>query len=64
MFVVTVLGIEEVVECRQSCSALRVVFDHDGRDGFRQPSSQFSDLHVVVELDEADIADALEGQCG
>lgn len=42
--------------------ACQIVFGHELGDGLEEPTVELSYFHVVVELDKADVADALEGQ--
>ena len=62
MFVFSIFCIQKLIEFLEGLFACQVIFRHEFGNRLEEPIVELSYFHVVVELDEADIAYALEGQ--
>ena len=60
--VFSVLLVKELVEGVDVCAALIVLALDDAGDAAGQPGRQLPDFHVIVEVDVADVLEALEGE--
>lgn len=64
LMILPILRIQKLIKRQHPRPAPRIVLLHNTGDPLSQPPVELADLHVVGEVDVADVVDALEGVAG